>query len=327
MPKTTDKRTAARHAARVQRAHTTKQETPAVPRRQPARRAAPREQSNIFARFPVGFTLLFLLIVGVTGYTLHANQLWFFAPKPPAPRVYPALPASAAKSPCQAVAKYLQTTTPIPDSANIQRTYSSAPPMVIDQKKVYCAGINTTKGFILLELDPTLAPNTVNNFIYLADHHFYDGLTFHRVERKGQTDPDGSVSPLDLIQGGDPTGNGKGGPGYSFNDELNQNEQYITGAVAMANSGANTNGSQFFICTNNDNAKNQLTKHDYSLFGNLVKGIDVANNIKVGDKMLRVVTMAVDGSPSLPPAPTPTATSTAAPTASPTSAPTATATP
>ena len=327
MPKTTDKRTAARHAARVQRAHTTKQESTAIPRRQPTRRVPARERTNIFARYPVGITLLFLLIIGITGYTLHANQLWFFAPKPPAPRVYPALPASAAKSPCQAVAKYLQTTTPIPDSANIQRTYSSAPPMVIDKDKVYCVGVNTSKGFMLLELDPTLAPNTVNNFIYLADHHFYDGLTFHRVEHKGQTDSDGTTSTLELIQGGDPSGNGSGGPGYKFDDELNQNQQYITGSVAMANSGANTNGSQFFICTNNDNGKNQLTTHSYSLFGNLVKGIDVANNIKVGDKMLRVVTMAVDGPPSLPPAPTPTATSTAAPTASPTSAPSATATP
>jgi cyclophilin family peptidyl-prolyl cis-trans isomerase len=227
------------------------------------------------------------------------------------------------------VAKYLQTTTPIPDSANIQRSYSSAPPMIIDKTKVYCVGINTTRGFMLLELDPTLAPNTVNNFIYLADRHFYDGLTFHRVEYKGKVDSDGTTSPLDLIQGGDPTGNGSGGPGYSFNDELNQNEQYIIGAVAMANSGPNTNGSQFFICTKNDNGKNQLTKHAYSLFGNLVKGINVANNIKVGDKMLRVVTMAVDGPPSLPVSPTPTATgtTTASPTSSPTSAPTATATP
>ncbi len=328
MPKTTDKRTAARRAARVQRAHSTKQEVTAAPRRPPTRRGPASERTNIFARYPVGLSLLFLLIVGITGYTLYAKQLWLFAPKPPAPRVYPALPASAAKSPCQAVAKYLQTTTPIPDSANIQRTYSSAPPMVIDQNKVYCVGINTNKGFMLLELDPTLAPNTVNNFIYLADHHFYDGLTFHRVEHKGTVDSDGSTSNLELIQGGDPSGNGSGGPGYTINDELNQNQQYITGAVAMANNNApNTGGSQFFICTNNDNAKDQLSDHKYSLFGNLVKGIDVANNIKVGDKMLRVVTMAVDGPPSLPPTPTPTATSTAGPTATPTTAPTATTTP
>lgn len=319
MPKTTDKRTAARRAARVQRAHSTKQEAPAIRRRPATRREAKRERTNIFARYPVGMSILLLLILGTVTYTLYARQLWFFAPKPPAPRVYPALPASAAKSPCQAVAKYLQTSTPIADSANIQRSYSSPPPMIIDKKKVYCVGINTNKGFMLLELDPELAPNTVNNFVYLANHHFYDGLTFHRVEHKGQPSSDGSISNLDLIQGGDPTGNGSGGPGYSFKDELNQNEKYITGAVAMANSGPDTNGSQFFICTNDDSGKDQLTEHKYSLFGNLVKGIDVANNISPGDKMIRVLVMAVDGPPSLPTTATPTPAS--SPAASPTTTP------
>ncbi len=325
MPKTIDKRAAAKRAARVQRAHSTQQEVPVVRRRAPTRRGPVRERSNIFARYPVGLTLLFLIIVATIGYTLYAKQIGPFAPKPPVARVYPVLPASAAKSPCQAVAKYLQTTAPIPDSANIQRSYTSAPPMVIDQKKVYCVGVNTNKGFMLLELDPTLAPTTVNNFIYLANHHYYDGLAFHRVERKGQTDASGTVATLDLIQGGDPSGNGSGGPGYTINDELNQNEQYITGALAMANTGQpNSGGSQFFIDTNNDNAKNQLPNHKYTLFGNLVKGIDVANNINPGDKMLRVIVMAVDGPPSLPPTPTPTATSTASPTAT---TPTVTATP
>ena len=332
MPKTIDKRAAAKRATKVRQAHSTQLDAPVVRRRPPSRRGPVRESSNIFARYPVGFTLLFLVIVAVTGFTLYARQIGPFAPKPVAPRSYPSLPASAAKSPCQAVAKYVETTTPIPDSANIQHTYTSAPPMVIDQKKVYCVGITTTKGFLLLELDPTLAPNTVNNFVYLANHHFYDGLTFHRVERKGQVDSSGTKSTLNLIQGGDPSGNGSGGPGYTINDELNQTQKYIVGALAMANTGQpNSGGSQFFIDTNDDSGKDQLPTHSYTLFGNLVKGIDVANNINPGDKMLRVLVMAVDGPPSLPtpqatPTPTPGATPSATPTKTPSATPSVTAT-
>jgi cyclophilin family peptidyl-prolyl cis-trans isomerase len=322
MPKTTDKRTAARHAARVQRAHTAKQEGTAVRRRPPARRVPARESSNIFAKNPVGFILLFLIILGATFFTLRAKQVWFFAPTPPAARVYPALPASAAASPCQAVAQYVDSTAPIPDSANINRVYTAAPPTVIDKNKLYCVGITTTKGFMLLELDPRLAPNTVNNFIYLADHHFYDNLTFWRVERKGQTDAAGQVATMNLIQGGDPQGTGQGGPGYQFNDELNQKEGYVLGTVAMANSGANTNGSQFFIDTG-DNSK--ALNHSYSLFGHLVKGIDTAININPGDKMIRVLTMAVPIPPSSTPTPTPSPTK--APTKAPTSTPALTPTP
>jgi peptidylprolyl isomerase len=320
MPKTTDKRTAARRAARVQRAHITKQEGTAVRRRPPKRRPT-AESSNIFARYPVAFILLFLLIIGATVGTLAAKQVGPFAPKPPAATVYPLLPASAAASPCQKVAQYVDSTTPIPDSANINRTYSKPPPMIIDKNKLYCVGITTSKGFMLLELDPRLAPNTVNNFVYLADRHFYDGLTFHRVERKGQTDSNGQPSTLNLIQGGDPQGNGQGGPGYQFNDELNQKEGYVLGTVAMANAGANTNGSQFFIDTG-DNSK-ALSKHDYSLFGHLVKGIDTAIKINAGDKMIRVLVMAVP----IPPTPTPTPTPTPNKTPTPTPALTPTPTP
>ncbi|HEY7348880.1 MAG TPA: peptidylprolyl isomerase [Ktedonobacterales bacterium] len=318
MPKTTDKRTAARRAARVQRAHTTQQEGTIVRRRPATRRRTTQEHSNIFARYPVAFILLFFIILGTTGYTLYARQVWIFAPKPPAPRVYPALPAEAAASPCQGVAQYLNTTAAIPDSANINRAYSAAPKMTIDKNKLYCVGISTTKGFMLLELDPRLAPNTVNNFIYLADHHYYDGLTFHRVLRKGQTQPDGSVSQIAVIQSGSPDASPDGGPGYQFNDELSQKEGYVLGTVAMANSGANTNGSQFFIDTA-DNSK-ALSEHKYSLFGHLVKGIDTAININAGDKMIRVLTMAVP----IPPTPTPTPGPTTTPSPTPALTPTPT---
>jgi peptidylprolyl isomerase len=324
MPKTTDKRAAARRAARVQRAHTTNQERTTVRRRPPPRRKRPPlEQTNIFARYPVAFILLIFMVIGITGFTLYSNHLWLWATKPPAPVVYPRLPASAAASPCQKMAQYVDSTTPIPDSANINRIYSAPPPMIIDKTKLYCVGITTAKGFMLLELDPRLAPNTVNNFVYLADHHFYDGLEFHRVERKGQTDSSGQVSNLNLIQGGDPQGNGQGGPGYQFNDELNQKEGYVLGTVAMANAGANTNGSQFFIDTG-DNSR-VLTKHSYSLFGHLVKGIDTALKITPGDKMIRVLVMAVPQPPTPTPTPTPSPTPTSTPT--PTAALTPTPTP
>jgi cyclophilin family peptidyl-prolyl cis-trans isomerase len=319
MPRTTDKRSAARRTTRVQRAHTNKIEGAAVRRRPISRRGSVKGTRNIFQRYPVAFALLLLLVVGSTVYTLYAKQI-IFAPTPPAPKHYPALPASAANSPCLGVAQYLQTTTPLTDSANIQRTYTDPPPTITKKDQYYCVGITTTKGFMLLELDPRLAPNAVNNFVYLAERHFYDGLTFHRVERKGQTDPDGSKSNLDLIQGGDPKGTGEGGPGYAFKDELDETAQgkYTIGTVAMANNGPDTNGSQFFICTGDDSS----LPHSYSLFGHLVKGIDTAVNTNQGDKMLRVLVMPVPIPPSQQTTPTPSpATS---PTASPTLAPTPT---
>src|SRR5207245_5957720 len=114
------------------------------------------------------------------------------------------------------------------------------------------------------ELDPQLAPKTVNNFVFLAQHHFYEGLKFHRV-----------VSHF-IIQTGDPLGNGTGGPGYKFADEPVKGN-YTQGCVAMANSGPNTNGSQFFICTADDTGKLQKS---YNLFGRVVQGMDVVQKIQ-----------------------------------------------
>ncbi|HCI78564.1 MAG TPA: peptidylprolyl isomerase [Ktedonobacter sp.] len=148
--------------------------------------------------------------------------------------------------------------------------------MTINTSKIYCAGINTNKGLIVVELDPKIAPNTVNNFVFLAQNHFYDGLVFHRVIQQGQST---SASGPYIIQTGDPLGNtpkaGTGGPGYKFNDEPVQGS-YTEGTIAMANSGANTNGSQFFICTGNDTS---LPK-SYNIFGHVVQGIDVALKIQ-----------------------------------------------
>ena len=138
-----------------------------------------------------------------------------------------------------------------------------------DDQTIYRVTIATDRGNIVMDLDPQLAPNSVNNFVGLARQGFYDGLTFHRVV------------PGFVIQGGCPEGSGRGGPGYKWADEPVKAE-YTLGAVAMANAGKNTNGSQFFITL--DDCTRKLTK-DYNLFGYVVEGIDVAQATQVGDVM------------------------------------------
>jgi peptidyl-prolyl cis-trans isomerase B (cyclophilin B) len=145
----------------------------------------------------------------------------------------------------------------------------SAPAQVIDPSRRYQATIATDKGDIVISLDPALAPKSVNNFVFLARDGYYNGLTFHRVV------------PDFVIQGGCPEGSGRGGPGYRFDDEPVQGE-YVPGAVAMANAGPNTNGSQFFICTVDD--RHKLGKQ-YNLFGQVTQGMDVVLKIAVGDRM------------------------------------------
>lgn len=141
----------------------------------------------------------------------------------------------------------------------------------IDTNTIYRVTIATAKGDIVMDLDPRIAPNTVNNFVVLARDGFYDGLNFHRVV------------PGFVIQGGCPKGNGTGGPGYKFADEPVQGN-YRDGAVAMANSGPDTNGSQFFICLGDQMG---LPKQ-YNLFGHTVAGLDVVKSIAVGDVMDKV---------------------------------------
>jgi cyclophilin family peptidyl-prolyl cis-trans isomerase len=146
------------------------------------------------------------------------------------------------------------------------------PTMQIDLDTIYQVVISTDRGDITMELDPKLAPNTVNNFVVQSRAGFYDGLTFHRVV------------PEFVIQGGDPEGTGRGGPGYRFADEPVVGE-YTAGAVAMANAGPDTNGSQFFICI--DDCRRKLTPN-YNLFGYVIDGLDVAQSIQVGDVMRSV---------------------------------------
>ena len=146
------------------------------------------------------------------------------------------------------------------------------PDMQIDTDTRYQVVFATPKGDITAVLDPALAPQTVNNFVVQARAGFYDGLTFHRVV------------PGFVIQGGDPKGTGAGGPGYTFADEPVRAE-YVDGAVAMANAGPDTNGSQFFICI--DDCQRKLDKL-YNLFGRVTSGMDVVTSVKVGDVMRSV---------------------------------------
>ncbi len=149
---------------------------------------------------------------------------------------------------------------------------ASPPAFGIDEDTIYQVTISTDRGDMLLELDPKLAPTTVNHFVQNARNGFYDGLTFHRVV------------PGFVIQGGDPEGTGRGGPGYKFADEPVRGD-YTLGAVAMANAGPDTNGSQFFICI--DDCTNKLQPL-YNLFGYTVDGIEIAQSIQVGDVMRSV---------------------------------------
>jgi peptidyl-prolyl cis-trans isomerase B (cyclophilin B) len=148
----------------------------------------------------------------------------------------------------------------------------SMPEAQTDESKIYRTTITTNRGKIVMDLDPQLAPKTVNNFVGLARQGYYDGLTFHRVV------------PEFVIQGGCPEGTGRGGPGYKFEDEPVQAE-YTHGAVAMANAGPDTNGSQFFICI--DDCRRKLAP-SYNLFGYVVDGLDVADKTQVGDVMEKV---------------------------------------
>jgi peptidylprolyl isomerase len=154
---------------------------------------------------------------------------------------------------------------PNPDGSSPQRQkFAEAPEMMIDPSKTYTATMVTSKGTMEILLDPLAAPVTVNSFVYLARWHYFDGIVFHRV------------IPGFVLQGGDPTGSGAGGPGYRFNDELPKPGRYEVGSLAMANAGPHTNGSQFFIISGPDGVRLPPL---YALFGKVVKGLDVISTI------------------------------------------------
>ncbi|MDP9452006.1 MAG: peptidylprolyl isomerase [Actinomycetota bacterium] len=155
----------------------------------------------------------------------------------------------------------MATPCPAVDGSSPRRTrFDGPPPMCIDLSRRYGAEMVTSLGNLTLALDPIAAPTTVNNFVFLARYHYYDGLVFHRVIRGF------------MCQGGDPEGTGRGGPGYRFDDELPKPGRYEVGSLAMANAGPDTNGSQFFIVSGPSGTS---LPPNYSLFGKVVRGLDV----------------------------------------------------
>ena len=155
------------------------------------------------------------------------------------------------------------------------KQYSSPPPLTIDSDKNYSAVLDTSRGEIVCELFAKDAPTTVNNFVFLARDKFYDGTVFHRV------------IPDFMIQGGDPTGTGRGGPGYRFADEVKGNpHKHEVGSLSMANAGPNTNGSQFFVT----HVVTDWLDGKHTVFGKVSAGQDVVNAIQQGDE-LRSVTI------------------------------------
>jgi peptidyl-prolyl cis-trans isomerase B (cyclophilin B) len=152
-----------------------------------------------------------------------------------------------------------------------QKKYTAPSPMAIDTSKKYTATLETAKGNIVLELFAADVPNTVNNFVFLARDGFYDGTTFHRV-----------IAGF-MAQGGDPTGTGCGGPGYSFADEFTSHK-HVTGALSMANAGPNTNGSQFFITY----APQPHLNNHHTVFGQMTSDMAILKNIRNGDVITKV---------------------------------------
>jgi len=153
------------------------------------------------------------------------------------------------------------------------KQWAQAPAMEIDPKKKYTATISTNRGDIVVELAPQYAPKTVNNFVFLARQGYYDGIAFHRV-----------ISNF-MVQGGDPTGTGRGGPGYKFEDETKGNPlKHTTGVLSMANAGPGTNGSQFFIT----HSPQPHLDGKHTVFGTVVQGQDVVDSIRQGDTMEKV---------------------------------------
>lgn len=154
-----------------------------------------------------------------------------------------------------------------------EKQWDNPPEMVIDPQGTYRAVIETDRGTIEIDFYPEHAPKTVNNFVFLAKEGFYDDISFHRV-----------INDF-MVQGGDPTGTGRGGAGYRFDDEVKGNPlKHETGSLSMANAGPNTNGSQFFIT----HSPQPHLDGKHTVFGKVTMGQKVVNAIKQGDAMIKV---------------------------------------
>jgi peptidyl-prolyl cis-trans isomerase B (cyclophilin B) len=218
-------------------------------RRQAERRRRQRQRITVMA-----VALVVALIGGVLAFAAFTGET------PPAAS---GTPTPSASSTNQAVA----CGATAPADANKQpQEFAEPPPMKIDPSKTYTATLDTSCGTIAIQLLADQAPETVNSFVFLAGKGYFDGTRFHRID-----------TSIEIIQGGDPTATGQGGPGYTIPDELTGNESYGPGVVAMANTGSpNTGGSQFFIVYG---PKGQNSPPSYTIFGQVVKGLGVVKRI------------------------------------------------
>lgn len=255
------------------------QRAPAAQRPRPA--PEPEREPGILQRIrknPFG-VLLALIIISSMVLGLAADIVQNTRPQPlppiPTPIVYDtperALPTPETTKGENTVTPFPTPSRPTPSSTAARKTYAAPPPMSIDVAKQYTATIVTGKGTIKLQLLPDVAPNTVNAFVALARDGYYDGLTFHRVEDW-------------VVQGGDPTGTGSGGPGYTLKAEFNQTK-HVPGTLAMARTNdPNSAGSQFYIVKS---AASWLDGQ-YTVFGQTIEGIDVVGKLTRGDVMQKI---------------------------------------
>jgi len=238
-------------------------------RRQAERRAARRRHSLIIWGTVAGIAIVGMIVVGALFF--GGNDQSTAASGTP----------TASATPSGKPGTQTGTVQPTPAPATVacggsapktatqpKPQFAGPPPMKIDPKATYTATFDTSCGKIVVELDPTTAPQTVNSFVFLAGKGFFDGQYVIRLD-----------TSIDVIQAGDPTGTGGGGPGYTIPDELTGNESYTPGVLAMANGGPNTGGSQFFLITG-PNGKNLDANPAYTIFGKVVEGLAVAQKIQ-----------------------------------------------
>ncbi|HEX4941709.1 MAG TPA: peptidylprolyl isomerase [Actinomycetota bacterium] len=243
-------------------------------RRQAERTAALRRR-NLIVGILAGVVALVVVVVGLS--VLLGDDPETAAPTP--------TPASPSGSPSPSVEPGTKTGTVTPTAATEsgevacgadepakagepKPQFAGPPPMDVDRKGTYTATMRTSCGAIVIELDPQRAPQTVNSFVFLAEKGYFDGQYVHRLD-----------TSIDVIQGGDPSGDGTGGPGYAIPDELTGDESYTPGTLAMANAGANSGGSQFFLITG-PAGTNLDGSPNYTIFGKVIEGLDVAQRIQ-----------------------------------------------
>jgi cyclophilin family peptidyl-prolyl cis-trans isomerase len=244
-------------------------------RRQAERDAQRRRRARILGAIGIVIAVSLLVLAGTIIFGgSEATQAT------PTPTVSPSGSPSASPSPQGKPGTRTGTVDPQPAPATIacgadapngagkpKPQFAGPPPMKIDPTTTYTATMVTSCGTIVIELDPKTAPQTVNSFVFLANHHYFDGQYFHRID-----------TSIDVLQGGDPLGTGTGGPGYAIPDELQGGEKYGPGVLAMANAGANSGGSQFFIIAGKNGHKLDA-QPNYTIFGHIVRGLDVAQRM------------------------------------------------